>query len=231
MGIATATEIIDRARQIAAAIHIPVVADGDTGYGSITNVRQTIRGFESAGVSGVHIEDQTMPKKLGSMVGIAVVDTSEMVEKIRIACKSRRDPNFVIIGRTDAYASSGIDEVIHRCKAYGDAGADVLYAHNIVDRDHLQKLARSIRNVPLLYDVVEPKATYSDKELEELGFKIIFHGRANILYQAQAAVRLWTYYRDHGETAGCLDHMMSPEDWSALIGNEAELNIREWLDS
>ena len=228
-GLATATEVIDRARQIAQSVNIPVVADADTGYGNINNVRQTVRGFEAAGVSGIHIEDQVMPKKLGSMAGVEVIDSREMTEKIQIACKSRNDPNFVIIARTDAYAALGIDEVIHRCRLYAEAGADILYAHNILKKDHLEKLSASIRDVPLLYDVVEPYATYSDKELEDMGFKIVYHGRATVLCQAKAVTDLWTYYREHGETAGFIDRMMSPQEWSSLIDNDTELNIRDWL--
>jgi len=229
-GLATATEIIDRGRQIAAAVELPVLADADTGYGAINNVRRTIQGFEAAGISGVHIEDQVMPKKLGSMAGVEVIDAAEMVEKIKIACKSRRDPNFVVIGRTDAYAAHGIDEVIRRCNLYAEAGADLLYPHNILDRNDLAKLARGVEGAPLLHDVVEPQSTLTDRELEDMGFKVVIHGRANILAQAKAVTDLWTYYRAHGETKGYLDHLMSPADWSDLIGNEAELNIRDLLD-
>lgn len=229
-GLATATEVIGRARQIAASIDIPVTADADTGYGNINNVRQTVRDFEAAGVSGIHLEDQTMPKKLGSMSGVTVIDADEMSEKLRVACKSRNDPNFVIIGRTDAYASLGIDEVIRRSKMYADAGADIIYAHNILNRDHLCKLTHEVTNVPLLYDVVEPQSTYTDKELEDMGFKVVFHGRANILCQAKAITELWTYYRDHGETAGYLENLMSPEEWNNLINNDREINIRQWLE-
>jgi 2,3-dimethylmalate lyase len=229
-GLATATEIVDRARQIAGAVGIPIIADADTGYGAINNVRRTIQGFESAGVSGVHIEDQVMPKRLGATAGVAVIDAADMVEKIKIACRSRRDPNFVIIGRTDAYAPHGLGEVIRRCNLYAEAGADLLYPHNIFDRDDLRKLARSVRGVPLLHDVVEPQGTVSDQELEDMGFKVVIHGRANILCQAQAITNLWTYYRTHGETRGYLDHLMKPDEWAELIGNAAEDNIRSLLE-
>jgi len=207
-GLATATEIIDRGRQIASAVDIPLLADADTGYGDLGNVRRSIQGFESAGISGVHIEDQQFPKKLGSMHGVTVVDADEMVEKIRIACKSRRDPNFVVIGRTDAYAAHGIDEVIRRSKLYADAGADILYPHNIVDHDHLRKLAKAVTTAPLLHDVVEPQDTLSDAELEAMGFKVVIHGRANILCQALAIRNLWSHYKEHGETRGYLQHLM-----------------------
>jgi 2,3-dimethylmalate lyase len=228
-GLATATEIIDRARQIAAAVDIPIMADADTGYGNINNVRRTIQGFESAGVSAVHIEDQVMPKKLASMSGIAVIDSDEMIDKIRIACKSRRDPNFVVVGRTDAYTAHGLDEVIRRCNLYADAGADVLYPHNIVDRDDLSKLARAVTRAPLMHDVVEPKSTFSDQELEAMGFKVVIHGRANILCQAQAVKSLWSHYRDRGETSSYLNHLMDQDEWAALIGNDKEINIRDLL--
>jgi len=159
-----------------------------------------------------------------------VIDAEEMVEKIRIACKSRRDPNFVIVGRTDAYSSHGIDEVIRRCNLYAEAGADLLYPHNILDRDDLIKLTRGVSGAPLLHDVVEPHSTYSDRDLEEMGFKAVIHGRANIFVQAQAAIDLWTYYRDHGETRGFINRMISPAEWNELMGAEHEANIRALLD-
>jgi 2-methylisocitrate lyase-like PEP mutase family enzyme len=228
-GLATATEIIDRARQIAAAVSIPVIADADTGYGGINNVRRTVQGFEAAGVSGVHLEDQVMPKKLGSTAGVAVIDAEEMVEKIRIACASRRDPNFVIIGRTDAYASMGIEETIRRCNLYAAAGADVLYPHNIYDRSELRRLVAGVSGAPLLHDVVEPHDTLSDGEMAEMGFKVAMHGRASILAQAHAQTALWRHYRASGETASVTNQLMSPTDWADLIGNAAEDRIRDLL--
>ncbi len=228
-GLATATEMVDRARQIAAAVSIPVIADADTGYGAINNVRRTVQSFEAAGVSGVHLEDQVLPKKLGSTAGVAVIGAEEMVEKIRIACTSRRDPNFLIIGRTDAYASLGLDEVIRRCKLYAAAGADLLYPHNIYDRDDLRRLVAEVPDAPLLHDVVEPHDMLSDRELADMGFKVVMHGRANILAQAHALTSLWRHYRANGETASCLDRLMSPVDWAELIGNAAEDRIRDLL--
>lgn len=228
-GLATATDMINRARLIAAAVGIPVVADADTGYGGINNVRHTVRGFEECGVSAVHIEDQVMPKRLGSSAGITVIDADEMVEKIRIACKSRRDPNFVIIGRTDCYGAEGLDGVIRRCKMYADAGADLLYPHTITDPGELAKLARAVTAAPLVHDVVEPKDTLSDGELADMGFKVVMHGRAGALCQAKAVTGLWSYYMRHGETRGYLDTLMSQEDWAELIGNDAENNIRDLL--
>jgi 2-methylisocitrate lyase-like PEP mutase family enzyme len=109
------------------------------------------------------------------------------------------------------------------------AGADILYPHNILDRQHLLKLTRAVREAPLLHDVVEPQSTYSDQELEDMGFKVVIHGRANILCQAKAITSLWSHYRTHGETKGYLDHLMNQEDWSDLIDNAAENNIRDLL--
>ena len=229
-GLATATEMVDRARQIAAAVGIPVIADADTGYGAINNVRRTVQGFEAAGVSGVHLEDQVMPKKLGSTAGVAVIDAGEMVEKIRIACASRRDPNFLIIGRTDAYAAQGIEEVIRRCNLYAAAGADLLYPHNIYDRGELCRLVEGVSGTPLLHDVVEPHDTLTDQELAAIGFKVAMHGRASILAQAQALTTLWRHYRATGETASLVPQLMSPTDWAELIGNAAEDRIRDLLE-
>jgi 2-methylisocitrate lyase-like PEP mutase family enzyme len=152
------------------------------------------------------------------------------VEKIRIACASRRDSHFLIIGRTDAYASLGLDEVIRRCKLYAAAGADLIYPHNIYDRDDLRRLVAGVPGVPLLHDVVEPHDTLSDRELAEMGFKVALHGRASILAQAHALTALWRHYRTNGETASFVDRLMSPADWADLIGNAAEDRIRDLLE-
>jgi methylisocitrate lyase len=178
----------------------------------------------------VHIEDQVMPKRLGSMAGISVIDADEMADKIRIACKSRNDPNFVIIGRTDAYGSEGLNGVIRRCRLYADAGADLLYPHTICNKGDLEKLAKAVDFAPLMHDVVEPEDRLSDRELENMGYKVVIHGRAGALCQAKAVRDLWAYYKEHGETRGFLNHLMSQEDWARLIDNDAEANIRDLLN-
>ena len=127
VGLLTATEMIDNAGRIVDASGLPVVADADTGYGNPINTRRTIRDYEKAGVAGVHIEDQAWPKRCGHLAGKRVIPTAEMVAKVKAACDARRDPDFVIITRTDAIAIEGLDAALERGERYREAGADVLF--------------------------------------------------------------------------------------------------------
>ena len=122
VGLVTQTEMVENARYIANAIDVPVFCDADTGYGNPINVTRTIREYEMAGVAGCHIEDQVFPKKCGFFEGKLVIPLEEHVQKIRAALAARRDPDFVVIARTDALAVNGWDDVIRRCRAYREAG-------------------------------------------------------------------------------------------------------------
>src|SRR5437763_11192960 len=128
VGLLTMSEMVDRAAALTAVIgDLPLIADADTGYGNPINVRRTIREYERAGVAGLHIEDQVWPKKCGHMEGKQVIPMDEMVQKVRAAVDARQDPDFVIIARTDANAVHGLEDAIHRGKAYQEAGADVIF--------------------------------------------------------------------------------------------------------
>ena len=135
IGLGTATEMITRARYLAEVLDIPLVCDADTGYGDVSSVVRTVREYEAAGVSGIHFEDQVMPKKCGSMGGVQVVPVEEICAKIKAALEARRDPNFMIIARTDCFNTLGIDEAIDRCKKFWDVGADMLMPENFTKRE------------------------------------------------------------------------------------------------
>ena len=127
VGLMTMTEMVMRARNFAAAVDIPVIADGDTGFGNVINVIRTVREYEAAGVAAIQLEDQVAPKKCGHMTGRQVVALEEMVGKIKAAVSARQDSDFVIIARTDARTNLGIEEALRRGKAFAEAGADVLF--------------------------------------------------------------------------------------------------------
>ena len=127
VGLLTMTEMVARVRNFVTAVDIPVIADGDTGFGNVINVMRTVCEYEAAGAAAIQIEDQVAPKKCGHMAGRQVVPVEEMVGKIKAAVAARQDPDFVIIARTDSRTSKGIDEAISRGKAYEAAGADVLF--------------------------------------------------------------------------------------------------------
>ena len=152
VGLVTQTEMAENARYIASAVDVPVLCDADTGYGNPINVTRTIREYEAAGVAGCHLEDQVFPKKCGFFAGKQVVPLEEHVQKIRAALAARRDPDFVVIARTDALAVHGWEEVIRRCRAYHQAGADLVFVDGITTVEDLHTYASALRDLPKLYN-------------------------------------------------------------------------------
>lgn len=154
VGLITETEMVTNAKHIAASVGIPVIADADTGYGNAVNVVRTVRNFEAAGVAGIHIEDQVNPKRCGHVAGKVVVPLEEAVGKLRAALDARRDPDFIIMARTDAVAAAGggLDEAIRRGKAYARAGCDMLFTEfPTADLEPPRRLADEIhREFPAL---------------------------------------------------------------------------------
>ena len=128
VGLVDLTMITSHARRVAAAVDIPVICDADTGYGNAVNVRRTVEEFEAAGVAAIHLEDQASPKRCGQLPGARpVIEQAEAVGKIAAALAARRDPDFIIIARTDAAEAHGLDEAIQRARAFRRAGADVIF--------------------------------------------------------------------------------------------------------
>lgn len=211
IGLGTATEMITRARYLAEVLDVPLVCDADTGYGDVSSVVRTVREYEAAGVSGIHFEDQVMPKKCGSMGGVQVVPVEEICAKIKAALEARRDPNFMIIARTDCFNMLGIDEAIDRCKKFWDVGADMLMPENFTKRKDVERVARELVNYKspyrddkpiVLYDVCEFEEgrIFSDQELEEMGYKFVIHPLASILHEAYTMNEFYKEYKATGNT-------------------------------
>lgn len=172
VGLVTQTEMAQNARYIANAVDVPIICDADTGYGNPINVTRTIREYEAAGVAGCHIEDQVFPKKCGFFEGKLVIPVEEHVQKIRAALAARRDQDFVVIARTDALAVNGWDDVIRRCRAYRDAGADLVFVDGIKTVDDLQTYAKELRDIPKLYNGM----LVPTQEVAKLGFQVMITG-------------------------------------------------------
>ena len=171
LGLLTMTEMVQNARAIAHAVNVPVICDADTGYGNPLNVWRTVREYEEAGAAALHIEDQVWPKKCGFLAGKQVIPMEEMEPKVRAACDARRDPNFVIIARTDALAVNGWDDVVRRCRAYREAGADLVFVDGIRTLDDLRNYSSRLGDLPLLYN----GALLPIPELAKYGFKLTIH--------------------------------------------------------
>jgi 2-methylisocitrate lyase-like PEP mutase family enzyme len=172
VGLLTMTEMVTNAKYIANAVNIPVVCDADTGYGNALNVQRTVREYEAAGVAGIHIEDQLFPKKCGFFEGKQVIPLEEQVQKIRAALDARTDPDFVIVARCDAYAVTGWEDTVRRCRSYKDAGADLVFVDGIKTMDDLTNYARDLQDLPRMYN----GDLASTREVEELGYKLMICG-------------------------------------------------------
>ena len=172
VGLLTMTEMVNNAKFISDAVDIPVICDADTGYGNIINVRRTVREYEAVGVAGIHLEDQLFPKKCGFFEGKQVIPMEEHVQKIRAALDARRDPDFVIIARCDAYAVTGWEDTVTRCKAYSDAGADMVFVDGINTMDDLKNYATDLAELPRMYN----GDLAPTQEVESLGYRLMICG-------------------------------------------------------
>jgi 2-methylisocitrate lyase-like PEP mutase family enzyme len=191
VGLITETEMCANAGHIARSVKIPVVADADTGYGNAINVIRTVQNFEAAGVAAIHIEDQISPKRCGHVAGKQVIALEEAAGKIRAACEARRDPDFIIIARTDAVAAigGGLDEAIRRGKAYVKAGADMIFAEFptadiAMPKRFAEAMHQEFPDLPLYFNYSsnlkwhESRVTFED--IANLGFKLMHTSLAGL---------------------------------------------------
>lgn len=170
VGLLSFGEMLNHTRHICAAVSIPVMADGDTGFGNVVNTYRTVREFEAAGAAGINLEDQVFPKRCGHMDGKEVICQEEMVLKIRAAAEARRDKDFIINARTDAIAVYGIDEAIKRGNAYAEAGADLIFMEAPKTVLDIKRVINSI-NAPVSINMADGGKTQvaTVRELEEWG--------------------------------------------------------------
>ena len=223
VGLIDLTLFAAHAHRAAACVDIPLICDADTGYGNAVNVRRTVEEFESAGVAAIHIEDQVSPKRCGHLPGSRpVVDMQEHVGKIEAALAARRDPDFIIIARTDAATGLGIDEAIRRGQAYARAGADVVFVElkSGVDIANQLKRVTSEIDAPCLVNVEEAGklGDFSAAELEALGFRLaIYPGLGR--YAAGFGIReaLGTLKRD-GSTKSARKRMLTFREYNEVLG-------------
>ncbi|HNP55482.1 MAG TPA: methylisocitrate lyase [Gordonia sp. (in: high G+C Gram-positive bacteria)] len=176
IGLTTLTEVAARGGQIARATNLPSLIDADTGFGEPMSAARTVAALEDAGLSGCHLEDQVNPKRCGHLDGKAVVETVEMVKRLRAAVSGRRDENFVICARTDARAIEGLDAAIDRAKAYVDAGADLIFTEALADADEFEKFRAAV-DIPLLANMTEfgKSELLTAAQLRDLGYNAVIY--------------------------------------------------------
>ena len=218
-GIATYTEMAAHARMIAGITTTPLIADADTGYGGLLNVQYTVRGYEEAGVCAIQLEDQEFPKKCGHMLGRRVVPLEDMVAKVKVAVATRNDPNLLIIARTDARTTHGLDEALRRAEAYARAGADLLFVESPESVEEMQRIGKTF-DLPLVANMVEGGRTpvLTAAELQEIGYRFAIFPAVGFLAMGAALESAYAGLKRDGSSTK-LDVPLYPfKDFSALMG-------------
>ncbi len=216
-GLATYTDMVGRVAQIAAMTQTPFIADADTGYGGLLNVRHTVRGYEDAGACAIQLEDQEFPKKCGHMLGRRVIPAEDMAAKVRVAVESRRDPNFLVVARTDARTTLGLDEALRRAERYLKAGADVLFVESPESVEEMRKIGETFKGVPLLANMVQGGRTplLSFSELQSVGYRVAIYPALGFLAMGAA---LETVYADLKAARPASAPLYDFKAFSALMG-------------
>lgn len=219
VGLLTMSEMLGRANNFASSVDIPVIADGDTGFGNAINVMRTVRQYEMAGVAAIQLEDQVAPKKCGHMTGRQVIPVQEMAGKIKAAVEARENPDFVIIARTDARTVHGIEEAIRRGKAYEEAGADVLFIESPESAEEMKTITSSF-NIPVLANMVEGGRTplLSAQELEDIGYHLVIFPTSSTYITAQAMKVLMEELKNSGTTKNLIQQMIPFAEFNQFIG-------------
>ncbi|WP_433027294.1 isocitrate lyase/PEP mutase family protein [Actinomycetospora sp. CA-053990] len=209
VGLLGQAEMVDNARRLAGAVDVPLVADADTGYGNPINVVRTVREYEQAGVAGLHLEDQVMPKRCGHLAGKVVVPSEDMEAKIRAAVEARTDPDLVIIARTDVAAVEGLDAAIDRARRFADAGADVLFVEAPTSEQDIEKVATALAGHQLVFNWAEGGRTppLSLERLTEMGFALVLFPVSTLLAADTAMRSVLARLRADGTPAGVLDEI------------------------
>ncbi|MCG8592854.1 MAG: isocitrate lyase/PEP mutase family protein [Kiloniellales bacterium] len=230
-GLATYTDMVDRARPIASALDVPLIADADTGYGGLLNVRHTVRGYEAAGVAAIQIEDQESPKKCGHTPHRRVIPIEDMARKVKVAVDSRSSDDTMIIARTDARTAYGLDEALRRAEAYAKAGADILFIEAPESEAELATIGRSF-DLPLIANMVEGGATpvLARERLAELGFQIAIYPAAGFLAAAAALEGIYSALAERGTTMGSDTRLYDFKAFCSVTGfNEVHEFERRWV--
>jgi len=220
-GLATYTDMVSRVRQIAGGTKTPLIADGDTGYGGLLNVDFTVRGYEAAGAAAIQIEDQEYPKKCGHTPGRRVIPIEDAARKIKVAAEARSSKDFLIIARTDARTSLGLDEALRRGEAFARAGADILFIESPESIEEMRRIGEAF-DLPLVANMVEGGRTpiLSRAELEDLGFQLAIFPASGFLAIGAALKSVYGEIRDKGSSKEWRGDLYPFVDFAKLMGFE-----------
>ena len=218
IGLLTLTEVAQLAGYIAKAVKIPAIVDADTGFGGAENVGRTIRELEAAGLAGCHIEDQEFPKRCGHLAGKSIVDVEEMVGKIKAAVGARRDPNFMIIARTDARGVEDFDRVVERAGEYLAAGADAIFPEALQSAEEFRDFAKEI-DLPLLANMTEfgKSPLLSFEQLADFGYWMVIFPQSAFRVSMKASEKFFAALKKTGTQSDWLDKMQTREELYELL--------------
>jgi 2,3-dimethylmalate lyase len=219
-GLASYSDMVGRVAAMARMAEAPLIADGDTGYGGLLNVRHTVEGYERAGAAAIQLEDQEYPKKCGHTPGRRVIPADDMVRKIKVAIEARTSPDFLIIARTDARSSLGLAEAIGRARAYAEAGADLLFVESPESEDEMAVIGRELGDMPLVANMVEGGRTpmLEPKRLAEIGYALAIYPVAGLLSAAAALNTVYRRIRETGSSVGSPAPLYSFAEMNRLMG-------------
>ena len=220
-GLATYSDMVGRVSAMAGMARTPLIADGDTGYGGLLNMQHTVRGYEAAGAVAIQLEDQEFPKKCGHTPGRRVIPMQDMVRKIQVAVDARPSPDFLIIARTDARTTLGLDEALRRAEAYAKAGADILFVESPESEEEMRRIGQSF-DLPLVANMVEKGRTpvLTRDELASLGYKIAIFPVTALLASVQAMTQVYQQFKDTGSSAHGKTALYDFADLTQLMGFE-----------
>ena len=219
IGLITLSEVIERAAQVVSAVKIPVIADADTGYGNALNLIRAVQELERVGVAAIHLEDQVTPKRCGHLEGKEVISLAEMEKKLEAALASRTDADFAIIGRTDARAIHGLEEAIRRGKSFARLGVDAVFVEAPESEAEIDKIARSITEVPLMINMFKGGKTplLPASRLEAMGFRIAIFPSETQRAAIHAMKEALNFLKRDGTTEAMDDRLATFKERDTLV--------------
>lgn len=222
IGLTTLSEVAGRGAQIARMTDLPTLIDADTGFGEPMNVARTVQTLEDAGVSGLHIEDQINPKRCGHLDGKGVVDDDTAIKRIKSAVDARRDPNLVIMARTDIRAAEGLDVAIERAKKLADAGADAIFPEAMKDLSEFEAMRKAV-DVPLLANMTEfgKSELFTRQQLQDVGMNMVIYPVSLLRLAMGAATRALDSLNETGSLQAQVGNMQTRADLYELLDYEA----------
>src|SRR5881296_4708381 len=227
IGLLSMTEVVTLAGYVANAVTIPAIVDADTGFGSAENVARTIRELEATGLAGCHIEDQEFPKRCGHLAGKSIVDVEEMVGKIKAAVAVRRDPDFMIIARTDARGVEDFDRVVERAGEYLAAGADAIFPEALQTAEEFRDFAKEIDR-PLLANMTEfgksPMLTF--QQLADFGYRMVIFPQSAFRVSMKASEKFFAALKKTGTQSDWIDKMQTRQELYDLL--DYDPNAESW---